>query len=203
MRAILTEPHYMPCVQQVAAIAHADLLLLHCGGRYRKQTYRNRCHILSANGVQALTVPVAKGNNWLPLHQVKISPHEHWQRQHCKAIRSAYGGSPYFLYYADAICNGIMQPVQSLALFTVSLYHTLLPLLGISKPIRIYNEMEFPLPDLVVTNLQDVHLPHSPVAGNLLTYPQVFGYKHGFVPGLSVLDLLFNQGPAAAKLLSA
>ncbi|HRY98218.1 MAG TPA: WbqC family protein [Bacteroidales bacterium] len=195
---------YFPPVSWFVHALEADQVVLGCPRPYRKQTLRNRCAIMSANGPLTLTVPVAKPWRNAAFSEVRPDTARPWRRTHWRAIESAYSRSPFFLYYRDEAESWFSKDrVESLAAFNQACIHDL---------IRI---MQLP----VNVNVDQVHGPHegeltdyAPFFLNrrqeegsslmaLPEYRQVFSERLPFVPDLSVLDLIFNLGPEAREYL--
>lgn len=180
------------------------------GENYVKQSYRNRCEILSAGGVATLTVNVVKGGSLRkrPMRDMRIDYSKRWQHQQWMAIVSAYRSSPYFEHYADRFEPFFRQPYEFLADLNMALLETVLPPLGASA-------QSLRLSDSYVTAAdgdRDLHgafeplhrTPDGALANPTTTYEpydQVFSDRLPFAPCLSVLDLLFCEGPAAGDLL--
>ena len=150
---------------------------------YVKQTARNHCLIATAGGVQKLTVPVtvpqasADGGKALTC-DVRISDHGNWRHLHWQALSSAYGQSPFFDYYADDIRPFFEQRWDFLIDYNQAIMQKMKELLA-------------PLPS-----------PSDVRKDGVDEYYQTFQRRHGFIPGLSILDLLFNMGPEAVLVLS-
>ena len=161
---------------------------------YCKQTYRNRCRIATAAGVQSLTVPIVKGTSPKQLMKdVRISDHGEWRHQHWNALESAYMNSPFFMYYQDDFRPFYEKKYEFLVDFNTELTLLILKLAGINKPLRLtesYGKKEQNILDLrQLVNLGQ----HEPQACR--PYWQVFRQKYGFLANLSAVDLLFNMGP--------
>lgn len=160
---------------------------------YVKQTTRNHCCIATANGVQKLTVPVTLPSKGIetgaskklgcPIRDVRISDHGNWRHQHWEALKSAYGMSPFFEYYADDIAPFFEKRWDFLYDYNMEITTTLLDLIGVK--------------DLIASN----SLPLREGRGGSLPYYQTFQLRHGFIPDLSILDLLFNMGPESILIL--
>ncbi len=217
----LTELHYHPPAALFAALAHADGLLLEAHEHYRKQTYRNRCLIRTAQGVQSLTVPVLDGNRAgkVSVSEIEIDYRQNWIHRHWRTLQTAYGNSPYFEYYADYLHDIYVQKPARLFDLNQQFLQLLLKCFRLPLPVRHTTEYypEFPnnaypgiqLLSQTILDRRDwlaskatpaTAEPDTPAASALVRpYPQVFG--PGFEPGLSVLDLLFSQGPAAGSFL--
>lgn len=169
--------------------AEGDVYIDACEN-YIKQTSRNRCEIATANGKQILTVPV---NVKVPVKNVLVSEHGNWRHQHWEALKSAYGMSPFFDYYQDDIRPFFDEEVfrannwQRLFDYNLAIMRKMLDLIGVKKEIRLTEEFASP----------------SPLGEEWgeATYYQTFQKRHGFIPNLSILDLLFNEGPEAILYL--
>lgn len=219
---ILTELHYHPPAALFAELLHADGILLEAHEHYRKQTYRNRCLIRTAQGVQPLTVPVIDGNRAekVSISVIEIDYRQNWIHQHWRTLQTAYGNSPYFEYYADYLHDIYVRKPALLFDLNSQFLHLLLRCFRLSLPLHLtteyqtrYSEQPSSVPAAplttapLITDRRDwltpkssskTPEPDSPAAPFLVRpYPQVFG--PGFEPGLSVLDLLFSQGPAAGS----
>jgi len=168
---------------------------------FPKQTYRNRCEIMTASGKASMVVPVTKpqGNHTLTKN-IEICYREPWQQQHWKTLQTAYLSSPFFSYYADSIQPIFICHETHLSSHNNKILLTILGLTGIKSTIKFTGKFE-KNPE----GLLDLRSEISPKKKRPLlefpNYPQVFEHKYGFVPNLSILDLLFNTGPEAGKYL--
>ena len=210
---LLTELHYHPPAALFAAVLRADGLLLEAHEHYRKQTYRNRCLIRTAQGVQPLTVPVIDGNRAekVTAAAIEIDYRQNWIHRHWRTLQTAYGNSPYFEYYADYFHDIYARKPALLFDLNLQFLQLLLKCLRLPLPIAHtaeyhahYLHTSYPIIDrrdwLTPKTATRTPEPDTPAASALVRpYPQVFG--PGFEPGLSVLDLLFSQGPAAGSFL--
>lgn len=148
---------------------------------YVKQTTRNHCLIATANGIQKLTVPVtvperAADGSKPRTKDVRISDHGNWRHLHWNALSSAYGMSPFFDYYADDILPFFEERWDYLLDFNQAIKDKMLELLSVPSA-------------------------HAATERRTTPYYQTFQRRHGFLPGLSILDLLFNEGPEAVLWL--
>ena len=186
-----------------------DECVIDLGEHYVKQSYRNRCEILSAGGVVPLTVNVVKGGSLRkqPMRDMRIDYSKRWQHQQWMAIVSAYRSAPFFDHYADRFEPFFGQRYEFLADLNTALLETLLPLLGATRPLRFSDT--YLIPAEGDRDLRGAFEPlHRAPDGTLLSgtaaydpYDQVFADRFPFAPCLSVLDLLFCEGPAAGDLL--
>lgn len=160
-----------------------------------KQSIRNRCEIYGANGRLRLTIPKQrKGSSKTIIKKIKISYKEDWQKIHWNAIKSAYNSSPFFEYYQDKIVTFFKKKECNLVDFNNKLQEVILDLLEENK-----------YPDFTTsyhhkTDFTDLR-QHDFMLEKSSKYNQVFMEKHGFIPNLSILDLLFNLGPESSSYL--
>ena len=165
-----------------------------------KQTYRNRCVIASANGPQTLTVPTERYEGLkCPMRDIRISDHGEWRHLHWQALVSAYGETPFFEYYADDLRPFFAERRwKYLFDFNLEITHTLCSLLDVRPTLSLSEHYMEATPEL--HDLRDAIRPKRPLPDPEFTprpYYQVRAARHGFLPNLSVLDLLFNEGPEA------
>jgi hypothetical protein len=212
MSIVLSELHYLPSIPFFQQLLTADSLLLDAHEHYHKQTYRNRCLVLTAQGPQPLTVPVLDGNRSEKIRtsEIEIDYRQNWPHRHFRTLQTAYNASPYFGYYADYLQDIYAQKYVRLWDLNLAMLHLLLRCLRWPLPIAFTTEYLAPAGSSPstqpFTDQRDVLTPKigprsaEPDSTSQRPYPQVFG--PGFVSGLSVLDLLFMQGPAAGRWLS-
>ena len=150
---------------------------------WQKQTERNRCIIATANGTQMLSVPITipdYAQKPVRTGDILISDHGNWRHLHWNAIASAYGMSPFFDYYADDLRPFFSEKWEKLYDYNLAITHKIIELLGGEDLIR----------------KSKVIAPKRAT-----TYYQTFQKRHGFIPNLSILDLLFNEGPTSIMYL--
>ena len=185
---------YLPPISFFTAINSGGDVLIEQYDNYCKQTYRNRCRIATAGGVQTLTIPVVKADSPKQLMKdVRISDHGEWRRQHWNALESAYMNSPFFMYYQDDFRPFYDKKYEFLVDFNTELTLLILKLAGINKELRLtesytrHTDGTTDFRQMVEPGVQESAAPHP--------YWQVFKQKYGFLPNLSAVDLLFNMGP--------
>ena len=207
MKPVLIEAQYLPPVQTLFHAHRSGLLVLETHETYQKGSYRNRCHIAGANGPLVLSIPLARGKNErMSIRAVRTSDHSDWQRQHWQAIRSAYGRAPYFEHYADELEPHFRRPAPLLFDWNEQLLRTLLECLRLPVEVR-HSETFVPFDTHDFLDLRGVIHPKSHRvrrADSVFVaqpYEQIFVEKHGFLPNLSSLDLLFCLGPEAISVL--
>ncbi len=168
---------------------------------YQKQSYRNRCTIASPNGTQTLSIPVVKPQEGKALMKdIRISDHGNWRHLHWNALQSAYGGSPFFEFYADDFFPFYREKWDFLADFNEQLQLLVCKLIGIVPDVRRTTRYEAAPQEGVVDLRENIHPRLAPVEVSR-NYYQVFASRLGFLPDLSIVDLLFNMGPESILYL--
>lgn len=189
--ALLLSLCYLPPVSWCTAAWNSEVLVIEACEHYQKGTWRNRCLIAGPNGIQRLSIPLEKGKNQqMPIREVRIAYSEPWQRQHWRSIRTAYGNAPFFEHYAGEFAPFYEKRYTFLFDYNLDLLILILQKkLGWPGEIRLSTQYQTPDEDSV--------------SGGFLAkpYPQVFEDRHGFLPDLSVLDLLFCCGKEAVAVL--
>lgn len=187
---------------------------------YQKQSYRNRCRIYAADGVQDLNIPVVHegGTHRLPISEIRIDWSKPWMQQHERAIVSAYRTSAYFEYYMDEFFAIYAERPERLIDLNTALLRFLLEKTGVTADIRFTSEYsregnvceygEGISGSVSCQDLREVIHPKRPngiLADLKLEKPyfQVFSRKHGFRSDLSAIDLLFNEGPDSIMFLKS
>lgn len=169
---------------------------------YVKQSYRNRTHILTANGILSLVIPVKKtSGHHTAVKDIRILYDEKWQRQHWRAITSAYNKAPYFLYFQDELVPFYEKKYHFLHDFNTELFTSVLQLMGANQTVHYtgsYVEKSEGIHDL-----RNAFHPKKRKQDQIFpSYLQVFSDKFGFSADLSILDLLLNEGNFALDYLS-
>lgn len=194
MKQVCLSTAYFPSVSYVKEILKADTVWIEQNDYYVRQTYRNRCYIAAANGKMALSIPVERNLTEKGLvKDIRISDHDNWRHQHWQSIVSAYGMSPFFEYYEDDIAPFFTKRWKFLIDFNMEITHKLLDLLEIDKQLKLTDEYCADFQNKVV-DLRLKTKAHKEESVVTKPYYQVFDAKYGFLPDLSVLDLIFNMG---------
>jgi len=197
---ILISTAYLPPVEYFSLIKSADQVFVEREENYLKQTYRNRCYILSANGVHALTVPVYLGSlHKTALKNIRIDYSKRWQQVHLRAINASYGSSPFFEFYFEELEKIILRNHEYLIDLNTELTEAILKIIGIERPL-FFTSSFTPLESME----NDFRYSISPKSKpEIITkeYTQVFDTGSGFVNGLSIIDLVFNMGPESESCL--
>ena len=194
MESVLLSSAYLPPVSFFTAINSGGDVLIEQYDNYCKQTYRNRCRIATAAGVQVLTVPIVKSSSPKQfMKDVRISDHGEWRRQHWNALESAYMNSPFFMYYQDDFRPFYENKYEFLIDFNTELTLLIMKLAGIERPIKLTESYGKNGENL--TDLRRMADPGTDEPLECRPYWQVFKEKYGFLANLSAVDLLFNMGP--------
>ena len=195
---------YLGNISYYSSLLNADKVLIEICGHYDKQTYRNRTVIYGANGRLNLVVPVKKGREGRrPVKEVEISYDQPWQRLHWKSLESAYRCSPYFEFYEHHLAPFYQKEEKFLVDLNLKLLDKTLELLQAEKLYNVTGTYEDAHAGYIdERNLFDPHRNNTDAQG-LSPYTQVFENKQGFLPDLSILDLLFNCGPESLPYLNS
>lgn len=195
---------YWPNIQYLSKIYQHSEFLIEKFETYPKQTYRNRCELYSANGKISIQVPVQKGSftNVL-IKDLQIAYDTNWQKNHLKTIESAYRSTPFFEYYFDDLLPYYQTKLENLFDYNTQILKTCFEWLDIDKEINFTTDF---YKDIEVTDYRNAFNPKSnkqtfDKAFKAKEYIQGFEQRHGFIPNLSVLDLVFNLGPESSGII--
>ncbi|MDR1456311.1 MAG: WbqC family protein [Tannerella sp.] len=201
MAAVYLSQAYLAPVQYYAKLLPYDTVYLEAAENYVKQTYRNRCLIAGANGIQVLTVPVEKPpTEKCPVRDIRISDHGHWRHLHWQALVSAYGSSSFFEYYRDDFAPFYARKFDFLFDFSEALRQLVCELADLRPDVRLTSRYESSVPNDFRESIRPKH-PGTDSYFLPKPYYQVFSGRHGFLPNLSIVDLLFNMGTETIAVL--
>ena len=197
---ILVSTAYLPPVEYFSVISHAHEIYIEREENYIKQSYRNRCYILSAHGRQLLSVPVYLGSQHkTPLKEIRIDYSKRWQQVHLRALTAAYNSSPYFQYYFENFEKTITRKIDFLIDLNSELTQTVLDILKLKIKLTCTTDFE---PAGFIDNDYRYNIsPKKQSQFSVKEYMQVFNNNCRFVQGLSIVDLIFNMGPEAVGYL--
>ncbi len=197
MNSVLLPTSYLPPINYFSQVLKNERVFIEQHEHFIKQTYRNRCDILSSNGKLSLSVPLQNNADKEIISQKKISYAEPWQLKHWRAITSAYKNSAYFDYFEDEFKPFYFEKHEFLMEYNTALTKLILHILRQKKEINFTNEFvkEFNGIDLRGTINNKLQTTNQ-------KYYQVFAAKQGFTPNLSVIDLLFNKGLQSVDYLT-
>lgn len=192
MSVVLLSTAYLPNIFYLSQVIHHDKIVLEKHEHFIKQTYRNRCEIVTANGKLSLSIPLIKQADKELISDKKISYVENWQKQHWRAISSAYKNSPYFEFFEDEFKPFYENKYEFLFDYNTQLLQTVLNILRIKKQIEFTQDFEnTPNSSTDLRSLSELTNSEFP---DIKPYYQVFADKLGFMPNVSCLDALFNIG---------
>ncbi|PZD78283.1 WbqC family protein [Mesonia sp. K7] len=201
---IVLQPAYFGSIAQWVAFAKAAKVHLEVFDNYQKQTYRNRQYIYGANGKLLLNIPIkhSKNNKRQKTNEVKIDNSFHWQTVHWKSLQTAYRTSPFFEFYEDEIAPLFQEKYKLLIDFNLACQEVVLEALQLEKKMEhtATYQIEVSKPLVDGRTLINAKTKHN---FDFESYHQVFADKHGFIENLSILDLLFNEGPNAINYLTS
>ncbi len=207
---------YFPPIEYFAIMANCETVYIQGGEMYQKQSYRTRCSISAANGVLVLTIPVLRGEQESVRDQkathkvfignINIDYSKSWVMQHERAIEASYMSSPFYEYYKDDIFPILESNTDSLFDLNLKLIRKIAELIGLDCKIEV---MENYLANEQLNGIADFReVIHPKKKNDILErmqlnkpYYQVFTNKQGFIANLSILDLLFNEGPNSISFL--
>ncbi len=213
MNCCLLSSTYFGPVQWYQKLNRYDVCLIEQHDSFIKQTFRNRCVIATTHGTQTLSIPIehtATGN--MPqasqkMRDIRISDHGNWRHLHWYALQSAYGESPFFDYYVDDLRPFFEKKWEFLLDFNLAITEKMCELLDIRPNIQLTTAYGQQAPDddepadscrqTPLADFREAIQPKHPAPDNEFEarpYYQVYRQKHGFLPNLSILDLLFNEG---------
>ncbi|HEY1038292.1 MAG TPA: WbqC family protein [Bacteroidia bacterium] len=181
--------HYVLCKENMFIEAHENFI---------KQTWRNRCRIVTANGPLDLSIPLVNEGNKTLITEKKISYAEPWQMKHWRAIESAYNSSPYFEYFEEEIKNLFLKEHE----FLFDLNNEALKV--VFNILRVDPEIQYTESYSESNDINDLRIAISPKEksrNDLPAYYQPFSERNGFVANASIIDLLFNEGLGALSYL--
>lgn len=192
---------YLAPIQYYCKLFSFGSIMIETAENYLKQTYRNRCLIATANGIQILSIPIEKPNTEkCQTKDIRISDHGEWQHLHWNALVSGYGMSPFFEFYQDDFAPFYEKRFDFLLDFNEQLMNLVCNLLDMQLQINYTSEYQAS----VENDYREVIRPKHPIVDNTFVpkpYYQVFHNKYAFLPNLSIVDLLFNMGPESLLIL--
>lgn len=197
---ILVSTAYLPPIEYFSLISKADEVFIEREENYVKQSYRNRCYLLSAHGRQLLSVPVYLGSQHkTPVKDITIDYSKRWQQVHLRAMIASYSSSPYFEFYFESLEKILSKKNDFLIDLNMELMETVLEILKMKTKISFSTTFE--PPGEMENDFRYKINPKDESQFSVKEYFQVFDSGTGFVQGLSIIDLIFNMGPEAVNYL--
>lgn len=202
MEMVLSHPLYLAPVPLYVQLYATDALLVDDVSPFVKQTYRSRAVIAAESGAQQLTIPVIHDGGRVAMRDVRISEHGNWRHQHWNSLVSAYRKSPFFEYYADDFAHFYEEKDGFLLDFNLRLHAVVSELLGLERGVKFLSSAE--VDAAAAIDMRSIAEPKSLASMQCACgqpYYQVFAQRNGFIPSLSIVDLLFNTGPEGLLVL--
>lgn len=196
---VLLVTSYWPNLHYFFYVLNASIINIEQFDNYSKQSYRNRTQILSANGVLNLSIPIKKNKSEKVVNAIEISYKEDWQKNHWRAITSAYKNSPYFDFFEEDLKVFYSNKYNLLIDYNLDQLKFIIKVLKQKKNIQLTKQYESN-PESVIDLRTIIHPKQSYLSDKLVankldqSYYQTFENKISFTPNLSILDLLFNKG---------
>jgi hypothetical protein len=193
-------PTYFSPISQYAAITNAEDIIFEMEDNFQKQSYRNRCYIFNTNGKQLLNIPINHpiSSGRKKTKDTLIDNRTPWQKQHFKSLKNAYNNSPFFEFYVDDMAPLFEKKYKYLQDVNIATF------LFVSDALQLDTDFKKTTSYILASecndfrNLASTKVPHKKQTD---TYIQMFDEQHGFIPNLSILDLLFMEGPNAVSFL--
>lgn len=191
-------------VQYFSRLVREEEIFLEQYDNYIKQTYRNRCRIIGPNGLLTLSIPVKRIKGIKSqFREVRLDYDMPWNKVHWKSLVAAYASSPFFEFFIDDLCPFYEKRFEFLVDLNLALLEKTLQMMGIDIPLNMTQDFK------AITGEKDPRYFIHPKLDPRETdphfspqdYHQVFKEKHGYQSNLSILDLLFNEGPATLSVL--
>lgn len=191
---------YFPPVQWFTKLLDGRVFVEACE-HFTKQTYRNRCVIDSPQGPLSLTVPIVHDDADCCISELRLSQHGNWRHRHWQAFTSSYQNTPYFEFYADDFQSFFTEPYERLYDLNEDIVRKCCELIGLETDILRTTNYE----KQMANDLRELISPKQSLANDVqfrpVPYYQMFSQQHGFLPNLSIADLLFNMGPESLAVL--
>ncbi len=192
-------PLYFAPIIQYTAIIKSNVVF-ETQDNFQKQTYRNRCYIYGANGKLSLTVPVKSklSESRKKTKDMLVENNFPWQQQHFKSLKSAYRSSPFFEFFEDDLANFFEKKFTYLHDVNISTHLFIADALQINET---YNTTKTYQTNIAKEDFRELSVAKTKKHFHMAPYVQMFDDKYGFLPNLSVLDLLFMEGPNSISIL--
>ena len=208
MKSVWLTTAYLAPIEYYTKLLAYDRVFIEQHDHYMKETYRNRCRICGPSGVITLTVPVVKPETpKAEIKDIRISDHGNWRHLHWNAIESAYNATPYFEFYRDYFQPFYEKSYTYLLDFNDELCRLICHLIDMQPQIshteeyiKSFSASEDDFRDIIHPK-KDFRIVDTDFCST--PYYQVFHEKLGFIPNLSIVDMLFNCGPESLMLLKS
>ena len=191
-------PTYFSPISQYQALLNSNSITFEVEDNYQKQTYRNRCYIYGANGKQLLNIPVTipKSSKKTKSKDILVE-NANWQKQHYKSLEAAYNHSPFFEFYKDDLRKIFSKKYTYLLDVNLDSFHFIMDALELPKEYTLSKTYE----ETKLNDFRNLADSKKKVEISSIPYIQMFDQKFGFLKNLSILDLLFMEGPNSINFL--
>ncbi|MGL4327576.1 MAG: WbqC family protein [Tannerellaceae bacterium] len=206
MSKVYLSTAYLASIQYYAKLYSFEKVCIESDCNYVKQTFRNRCMIGAANGAMPLSIPIEKPDSpKCKTRDIRIAEHGNWRHLHWNAISSAYNSTPFFEYYKDDFVGFYEKKYDFLFDYNEQLREMICSLIDFTPNVSYSHEYQTVVEENAI-DLREKISPKKPFDTwdnefKAIPYYQVFQQKHGFLPNLSIIDLLFNMGPESLLIL--
>ena len=200
----LIDLHFLPSIEYFCALQKFDQIILEKHEHYSKQSYRNRCYINTSNGIRMLTVPLTEKHGKVLVKDVRIDYSTKWQNNQWRTLQSAYKNAPFFEHYEEPLHHHIYK--NHSFLFDLNLSLLSFCLTSLKSDLKVSESVAYAkTPEQNVKDLRSVIQAKKAYFARSLYKPTVYHQVFGnmFVPNLSLIDLLFCEGPNAGRLIRA
>ena len=191
-------PTYFSPISQYQALLNSNSITFEVEDNYQKQTYRNRCYIYGANGKQLLNIPVTipKSSKKTKSKDILVE-NANWQKQHYKSLEAAYNHSPFFEFYKDDLRKIFSKKYTYLLDVNLDTFNFIMDALELFKEYTLSKTYE----ETKLNDFRNLAESKKKVEISSIPYIQMFDQKFGFLKNLSILDLLFMEGPNSINFL--
>ena len=198
---VLLQPTYFSPIIQYVAIAKSKEIIFEIEDNFQKQTYRNRCYIYTASGKKSLNIPIQHSKGLKQkTKDIKIDYKDNWQKLHLKTLQTAYSSSPFFEFYIDDLLPIFERKTTFLLDLNLKCHQLIMKALQLEIPVSKTTEFN---KNPIYLDLRNLVLAKNNKQHHLERYFQVFSTNHGFISNLSILDLLFMEGPNTLNYLES
>jgi hypothetical protein len=194
---------YLGSIEYYSQLVTKEHVALEKNENFVKQTYRNRCSIYGANGKLDLFIPLAHKRSSRIIKDIVVSQSENWQTLHWRSFQSAYQASPYFEFYEDDLAPLYEKKVKYLTDFNIELHEKIKELGGFNKETVFTSKYQQLDESADFRNKFSAKKDPEFASFKDKEYIQVFSNKFGFIENLSIIDLLFNEGPNSINYLKS
>ena len=201
---LIAESHYFPSFIFYIGLNGISYIIFDQYDCFIKMSFRNRTLIAGSNGMVTLSVPIEQGRNQKkPMRDIKISNRDKWQMQHWKSIVSCYNRSPWFEFYSDELVGLYGRPFTFLLDWNLTCFEWSIQKLGLKSEVSLSNGYYKNYPPEEYIDWRGKVLPKNYQDFRAIRYGQVFEERTGFLPNLSILDVLFCEGKNALNVLDS